>query len=295
MAPDAAPTVELAARIRRHALRMVHHAQASHVGTCLSMADLLAVLYHDILRIDPQRPDWPQRDRFLLSKGHGAAALYAVLAEQGFFPRDLFNTYCDDGSRLPGHVARHGVPGVDFATGSLGHGLAVACGMALAGKRDQGSRIRAGEGGTDGYRVFTLLSDGECDEGSTWEAGLFAPHHRLDNLVAIIDYNKIQSFGRVKDVLNLDPLSDKWRAFGWAVVEIDGHDHDAIRAALRAVPAETHRPTAIIAHTVKGKGVSFMENELLWHYRAPDDAQLAAALAETAGEPPAATGREGTS
>jgi transketolase len=260
---------QLATAIRGHALRMVHRAQASHIGTCLSMADVLAVLYGHALRVDPARPDWPDRDRFVLSKGHGAAILYAVLAERGFFPKAWLDTYCADGSKLWGHVTSHGVPGVEVSTGSLGHGLAIGCGMALAGKRD----------GT-AYRVFVLLSDGECDEGSTWEAVLFAPHHRLSNLVALVDYNKIQSFGRVDEVLDLEPLTAKWRAFRWGVREIDGHDHAAIAAALAETPLEADRPSVIIAHTVKGKGVSFMEGELAWHYKSPNDGQLAQALAE---------------
>jgi len=266
-------STELARRIRCHALRMVHHARASHIGSCLSCADLLAVLYHEILRVDPCRPDWPERDRFILSKGHAAAALYAALAERGFFPVARLGTFGDDGTQLATHVARHGVPGVDFATGSLGHGLPVGAGMALASRRD-GRPCRA----------FVLLSDGECDEGSTWEAALFAAHHCLDNLVAIIDYNKIQSFGRVTEVLGLEPLADKWRSFGWVVRELDGHDHVRIRGELRAVPFTPGRPSVLVAHTIKGKGVSFMEDQLLWHYRSPDDAQLATALAEL-GEP----------
>jgi transketolase len=261
-------TRQLAGRVRAWAVRMVHHANASHIGTSLSMADLLAVLYHSVLHVDPGRPDWPERDRFILSKGHGAAALYATLAERGFFPQAWLKTYCDDGSPLAGHVTHH-VPGVDFSTGSLGHGLSLGCGVALAGQRDGKA-----------YRVFVQLSDGECDEGAVWEAALFAPHHRLDNLVALIDHNKIQSFGSVKEVLDLSPLADKWRAFGWSVREIDGHDHEHIHAALQAVPFESGRPSLVIAHTIKGKGVSYMENALAWHYKSPDDAQLAAALAE---------------
>lgn len=259
----------LAKRIRADALRMVHRANASHVGTCLSMADLLAVLYGRVLRVDPSRPDWPDRDRFILSKGHGAAIVYAVLAERGFFPREWLDTYCRDGSRLGGHICHHGVPGVEISTGSLGHGLSVGCGMALAGKRDRRP-----------YRVFVMLSDGELDEGSNWEPILFAPHHGLDNLVAVVDYNKIQSFGSVEEVLELSPLADKWRAFRWAVREIDGHDYGQIEDALTGLPAEPGRPTAVIAHTVKGRGVSFMEGQLLWHYKSPDEDQLARALRE---------------
>jgi transketolase len=269
MTADREHIAELARRIRVHTLRMVHRAQASHVGTCLSMADLLAVLYGAILRLDPARPDWNDRDRFVLSKGHGAAALYAALAERGFFPLAWLDTYCDDGSRLAGHISHHGVPGVEVSTGSLGHGLSFACGMALAGKRDRRS-----------YRAFALLSDGECDEGSTWEAALFAPHHRLDNLVAVVDYNQIQSFGTVKEVLDLEPFAAKWRSFGWSVREVDGHDHRQVHEALGGVPFQPGRPSVVLAHTVKGKGVGFMENTLDWHYKSPDAGQLARALAE---------------
>ena len=259
----------LAKNIRAHVLRMTHKANASHIGTCLSIADILAVLYQGILRVDPKRPDWPDRDRVILSKGHGAAAAYAVLAECGFFPKEWLETYCQDGEKLPGHITSHGIPGVEVSTGSLGHGLSIGCGTAVAGKRD----------GRD-YKVFVLLSDGECDEGSTWEAALFAPHHHLDNLIAIVDYNKIQSFGTVKEVLDLEPLAEKWRVFGWVVREIDGHDYGELDDALKSTPFESSRPSCIIAHTIKGKGVSFMENQLAWHYKSPDDEQLRLALAE---------------
>jgi transketolase len=258
----------LAVAIRAHALRMTHKANASHVGSCLSIADILAVLYGSVLRISPSLLDWPDRDRFILSKGHAAAAVYAALAECGFFPKEWLDTFCQDGSKLAGHIT-YGVPGVEVSTGSLGHGLSIGCGMALAAKRDRRP-----------YRVFVLLSDGECDEGSTWEAALFAPHHHLDNLIAIVDYNKIQSFGTVKEVLDLEPLADKWCAFRWAVREIDGHDYEQIEDALTSVPFEPGKPSCIIAHTVKGKGVSFMENQLAWHYKSPNEEQLRQALAE---------------
>jgi transketolase len=267
--PHQLSTEELARAIRASALRMVHAANASHIGTCLSTADLLAVLYGEVLRVDPARPDWPERDRFILSKGHGGAIVYAALAERGFFPADWLDTYCRDGSKLGGHIMHKGVPGVEVSTGSLGHGLPIGCGMALAAKRDGRPQ-----------RVFVMLSDGELDEGSNWEAILFAPQHGLDNLVAVVDYNKIQSFGSVKEVLDLDPLADKWRAFRWAVREIDGHDHREIGETLARVPFEPGRPSVVIAHTVKGKGVSFMEDQLAWHYRSPDAGQLALALAE---------------
>lgn len=247
---------------------MVHAANASHIGSCLSMADILAVLYTQILRLDPTEPARGDRDRFILSKGHATAILYAALAERGFFPVSLLQTYCQNGSVLTGHVS-HGVPGVEVSTGSLGHGLPLAVGMALG--------LR---GGRHKARVVCLLSDGECDEGSNWEAILFAPHHRLDNLTAIVDYNKIQSFGRVSEVLGLEPFAEKWRAFGWHVVELDGHDIDALGETLAAVPAAPGKPTAIIAHTVKGRGVSFMEDRLEWHYKSPNAEQLAQALKE---------------
>jgi transketolase len=255
--------------IRATALRLIHRAKSSHAGSALSMADLLAVLYGKILRVDPARPDWPERDRFILSKGHACAALYAVLAERGFFPVEWLETFYQNGGRLPGHVTHSGIPGVEVSTGALGHGLGIACGMALAGKRDG-----------QAYRVFALLSDGECDEGSTWEAALFAPHHHLENLVAIVDYNKIQSLGTVREVLDLEPLAAKWRAFGWAVCEIDGHDCAQIATALEALPLMPGKPTCVIAHTIKGKGVSFMEDKLLWHYRTPDQEEMAQAMAE---------------
>lgn len=255
--------------IRVRAARMIHRAKSSHIGSAFSMADLLAVLYTKTLRIDPKRPDWAGRDRFVLSKGHACAPLYAILAMRGFFPDDWLDDFYNDGAHLVGHATHVGVPGVEVSTGSLGHGLPIACGMALVGKRD-GSP----------YRVFTLLSDGECDEGSVWEAALFAPHHRLDNLIVIIDYNKIQSLGTVKEVLDLEPLAAKWQAFGWAVREIDGHNVQEIERAMTAVPFEAGKPTCVVAHTVKGKGVSFMENKLLWHYRSPNHDEMAKALAE---------------
>lgn len=269
--PTTANVAALARAIRRHALRMCSHAGSSHIGTCLSMADLLAVLYGRILRHDPSNPRMAERDWFLLSKGHGAAALYAVLAERGFFPVAELEKYGDAGSPLLGHASHH-VPGVELSTGSLGHALPVGCGIALAAKRD---------GKTN--RVFVQLSDGELDEGSNWEAILFAPHHKLDNLVVLVDYNKIQSFGRVEEVLGLEPLVDKWSAFGWEVREIDGHDHAAIARALRP-PSRAGIPVVVIAHTVKGKGVAFMENDLAWHYRSPNAEQLKDALTQVDGE-----------
>ena len=260
---------DLARRIRIHAVRMTHRGRSSHVGSSLSMAELLAVLYRRILRLSPETVDDPDRDRLILSKGHGCAGHYAVLAECGFFPPDWLESFYHNGAKLAGHATADGVPGVEVSTGSLGPGLSIACGLALAGKRDQRS-----------YRVFAVLSDGECDEGSTWEAALFAPHHQLDNLTAIVDYNKIQSLGRVKDVLDLDPFAAKWSSFGWAVREIDGHDVDAVERSLCEVPFEPGKPSCVIAHTIKGKGVSFMEDKLLWHYRTPQGEEYERAIAE---------------
>ncbi|MFH1031498.1 MAG: transketolase [Chloroflexota bacterium] len=258
----------LATRIRVHALRMTHQAKSSHIGGCLSVADLLAVLYDRVLKVDPIHPNKADRDRFIMSKGHAAAAVYAVLAESGFFPLDQLRYFYQDGSNLSGHVT-YQVPGVEASTGSLGHGLSMGAGMALAGKAS-----------VQTFRVFVLLSDGELDEGSTWEAALFAPHHHLGNLIAIVDYNKIQSFGTVSEVLDLEPLAEKWKAFGWSVQEIDGHNFKQIESALLSVPFEHRRPSCIIAHTIKGKGVSFMENQLAWHYKHPNDEELRKALAE---------------
>lgn len=259
-----------ARQIRSEAVRMVHRARSSHIGGALSVADLLAVLYGGVLQHDPLRPDWPGRDRFLLSKGHACVAVYAALALRGFFPVEELATFYQDGTRLAGHITT-GIPGVEASTGSLGHGLPIACGLALGLLRDRAPS-----------RVFAILSDGECDEGSTWEAALFAPHHRLDNLVAIVDYNKIQSMGSVAETLALEPFAEKWRAFGWGVREIDGHDVSAIERVLLGAPVEAGRPTCVIAHTVKGKGVSFMENRLLWHYRPPNDDEMKKAIEELA-------------
>lgn len=258
----------LARAIRIDVLRMVHRAKSSHIGSCFSIAEILAVLYRRILNVDPTRPYKGDRDRFILSKGHACAALYSVLATRGFFPRDWLNEFYQDGSKLPGH-ATHTVPGVEVSTGSLGHGLSIGCGMALVGQQERNP-----------FRVFTLLSDGECDEGSVWEAVLFAGHHRLDNLVAIIDANRIQSLGRVSEVLSLDPFCDKWRACRWSVREIDGHNVADIESALESVPFEPGFPSCVIANTTKGRGVSFMQDELLWHYRSPNDQELADALRE---------------
>jgi len=250
-------TLALARRIRRHALDMTSNGGSAHVGAVFSMVDILAVLYGGgFLRYRADNPRWPRRDRFILSKGHAGAGVYATLAEVGFFPVEVLQQHYLNGSKLSGHVSHKGIPGVELSTGSLGHGLGVAAGMAKALK------LRGAE-----ERVFALLSDGECDEGSTWEAALFAQHHQLDNLVAIVDYNKIQSLAPVSETLALEPFRQKWESFNWAVVEVDGHDHNSLAAAFRRLPLRANSPSLVLAHTTKGKGVSFMENAVLWHYR----------------------------
>jgi len=259
---------ELARRIRKHALRMTSRGGSSHIGAVFSMADLVAVLYADVLDFDPREPRWAGRDRFILSKGHAGAGIYAALAESGFFPPAQLDTHYQDGSLLSGHVSHKGIPGVEFSTGSLGHGLPVGTGMAYGGQLDG-----------HGFRVFVLLSDGECDEGSNWEAILFAAHHKLRNLYAVVDYNKIQSLATVADTIALEPFVDKWVSFGWEVREVDGHDHAQLKQALDA-PSASGKPVCVIAHTVKGKGVSFMENTVLWHYRTAKGEEYARALEE---------------
>ena len=261
-------TRKLAHQVRTHALRMTSIGGGAHIGAIFSCADILAVLYGGILHVDPTDPKSPTRDRFVLSKGHAGGGLYAALAERGFFPVEQLLTHYQDGSDLSGHVS-HKLPGVDVSTGSLGHGLSIAAGMAYAAQLKSAS-----------HSVFCLLSDGECDEGSTWEAALFAAHHGLSNLVAIVDYNRIQGIAPVAEVIELAPFAEKWTAFGWAVREVDGHDHQALRTTLAAAPFAPGKPSCLLAHTVKGKGVSFMENSVLWHYRIPRGAEFDAALAE---------------
>jgi len=264
----------LALRIRRHAVQMTHLGKSSHLGAVLSMADIVAVLYGAVLAKRPDQPNWPDRDRFVLSKGHAGAGVYAALAETGFFPVERLRDHCANGSALCGHLSHIDVPGAEFSTGSLGHGLPVATGMALAAKRDGKN-----------HRIFVLLSDGECDEGSNWEAILFAAHHRLSNLVAIIDYNKIQSLAPVAETLALEPLAGKLKCFGWKVLEVDGHHHGQLISALSINPAANEPPSCVIAHTTKGKGVSFMENTVLWHYRSPQGEEYLRALNELEGKP----------
>jgi transketolase len=264
---------DLARKIRGHCLCMTHRGKSGHLGSMLSMAEILAVLYERILRVDPKNPKWPDRDRFVLSKGHGGAAVYAVLTEKGFFPKEWMQGYYRDEGKLMGHISHH-VPGVEFSTGSLGHGLPVACGMAVAAKRT---------GKT--HRIFCLMSDGDCDEGSSWEAMLFAAQHYLDNLTVMVDYNKVQALGHVKDVLDLEPFSAKVRDFGWEPREIDGHDVEQVDRELQVVPWAPGRPSWLICHTIKGKCVSWMENTVACHYGSVSDEELEKALAEVGCEP----------
>ncbi|MEY4298806.1 MAG: hypothetical protein RIR25_42 [Verrucomicrobiota bacterium] len=264
----------IAAKLRGEVIELSHRAKTPHLGSSLSCIDLLVALYWDFLRIDPQQPDSPERDRFILSKGHAAPALYTTLCERGFFPRKLIEEYGHDGAALAEQPAPGCAPGVEWATGSLGHGLSAGLGMALAGriqKRD--------------YRTVVLLSDGECNEGSVWEAAMFAAAQKLGPLTVLVDYNKWQATGRSEEVMALAPLRDKWEAFGWESYEIDGHDFAEILTALACaeLPDRT-KPLAIIAHTIKGRGVSFMEDDNNWHYRIPSAEELAAARKELLGK-----------
>lgn len=252
-------SAELAWRIRRHGIEMTHVSQGSHIGSILSVADIVAVLYADVADADPADPGRADRDRIILSKGHAGAAIYAALAEKGFLAVDELLTHYADGSRLSGHVSHKGVPGVEFSTGSLGHGLSVAAGMAYAAKLDGKP-----------HRVFVILGDGECDEGAVWEAALVANHYALDNLTAVIDRNRMQSLDDTEKTIALEPFAAKWQAFGWDVHQVNGHDHDQLRYAFDAARSASG-PSVIIAETVKGKGVSFMENDILWHYRFPHE------------------------
>ena len=256
----------LATRIRQNALRMVHRAKASHIASALSIVDILAVLYGQVMRFDPADEKSAPRDRFILSKGHACVAVYSTLAEVGLIEKAQLQTYGDDFSWLMNHIS-HKVKGVEFSTGSLGHGLPFGVGKALAAKTR----------GVD-WKTFVLLGDGEMDEGSNWEALMFAAHHKLSHLTAIIDYNKLQSLDTTANTLGLEPLVDKLVAFGAVVHEVDGHNHTALRLALEKRPDT--KPNVVVAHTTKGKGVSFMENSVAWHYKNPNDEQLALALAE---------------
>ena len=254
---------QLAWKIRRHGVEMTHLSGGSHLGAILSVADIVATLYTDVMNYDPENPKWEGRDRFILSKGHAGASIYAALAENGFFEVEELKTHYQNGSRLSGHVSHH-LPGVDFSTGSLGHGLPAATGFAYALKKD-GRKERS----------FVVMGDGECDEGSVWEAALFANHFRLQNLCAIVDHNHMQSLDFQENTLEMENFGDKWRSFGWNVIEIDGNNHTELKEAFKKVDVymndENHKPTIVIANTIKGYGIPFMENDILWHYRFPHD------------------------
>ena len=253
---------QLAWLIRRHGIEMTHISHGSHIGAILSVADIVAVLYNDMANISPENLKDENRDRIILSKGHAGAAIYAALAEKGFFDKEELKTHYADGSRLSGHVSHKGVPGVEFSTGSLGHGACVAAGMALNAKLDKKP-----------YYTYAIVGDGECDEGSIWEMALFANQFKLNQFVVIVDHNKMQSLDFCENTLSLAPFADKWKSFGWNVLDIDGHNHDELRAAFAKAKESEDKPTVIIANTVKGKGVSFMEFDILWHYRFPHEGE----------------------
>ncbi len=258
--------LKITKNIRKALLLMNHRSNASHSGSALSIVDMLAVLYFKYLNINPSNPKDEKRDRFILSKGHASSALYATLAERGFFPKEFLDSFYVDNGILPGHVDMEAAPGLECAAGSLGHGLSIAVGMAVAAKYQKTKS-----------KVVVMISDGELNEGSIWEPLLLAPHINLNNLTVIVDYNKIQSFGITNEVINLEPLNKKLKTFNWDVIEIDGHNFSEIESALNK---KTTAPKFIIAHTIKGKGVSFMENKLEWHYRSPNKELLEHAYKE---------------
>ena len=258
-----------ACKIRIGAIEAVHAAKSGHPGGSLSAADILAYLYFNEMNIDPANPEKADRDKFVLSKGHAAPALYAALAEKGFFDKDILKTLRKFGSILQGHPDMKHIPGIDMSTGSLGQGFSAACGIALAGKID-----------AKDYRVYSIIGDGESEEGQIWEAAMFGAHYKLDNLVAIVDNNGLQIDGKVTDVMNPTPLDEKFAAFGWNVLVIDAHDFEQIAAACKAARECKGKPTAVICKSVKGKGVSFMENQVGWHGKAPNKEQYEAAVAE---------------
>lgn len=259
-----------AIQIRMDLLKMIHRAKAGHTGGSLSNTDILTALYYRVMRIDPQRPDWEDRDRFIASKGHSVESLWCILADRGFFPVEELETFSQFGTRLIGHPNNE-VPGIEMNTGALGHGLSISVGMALASKRN----------GQD-YRVFCLMGDGEQAEGSIWEAAMAGAHYKLDNLIGIVDRNRLQISGSTEEVIGLEPLEEKWAAFGWHVISLDGNDMSALVQAFESLPAAANKPTLIMANTVKGKGVSFAENSPQWHHRVPSDAELEKALMELA-------------
>jgi len=258
-----------AVKIRRAIIEMTHAAKSGHPGGSLSSVEILTALYFNIMRIDPARPDWEDRDRFVLSKGHASPVLYATLALKGYFPEEELSGFRRIDRMLQGHPDMKGTPGVEMSTGSLGQGLSAACGMALAAKLDKKD-----------FRVFALIGDGEAQEGMIWEASMAAVHYRLDNLTVFLDHNGLQIDGPNRQVMSVEPLTDKWKAFGWEVLEVDGHSPEEIISAAKRAEGVKDRPTMIIAKTIKGKGVSFMENEADWHGKAPGDEDRDIALKE---------------
>jgi transketolase len=262
---------KMAKQLRRDVITMIATAGSGHPGGSLSAADIVTALYFKVMRHDPKNPQWPDRDRFVLSKGHAAPILYAALAECGYFPVEELSTLRKLDSRLQGHTDRTLTPGVEMSAGSLGQGLSYGIGMTLAGRLDNRD-----------YQVYVLLGDGECDEGQVWEAAMFAPHHKVGNLTAIVDHNDLQLSGRVCDIMGIEPLTDKWRAFNWHVLEINGHDMGEILKALKKAREIKGKPTVIIAHTIKGKGVSFMEGNVDFHGKAPTPQEAEIALKELA-------------
>jgi len=275
--PDTGDPAVLAWLIRRNGLEMSRISRGSHIGSVFSVAEIIAVLYTGILHVDPKNPQMPDRDRLILSKGHAGSAVYAALAETGFFPVEELKHHYENGSILSGHVSHKGIPGAEVSTGSLGHGLSIGAGMAM------GARMNG-----EDWRTWVVLGDGECDEGSVWEAALQAAQFRLDRLVAVVDYNHMQSLFTVEKTLQLEPFEAKWKDFGWNAESVDGHDVRALRAAFeRAMGnAGSGKPSVVLAHTVKGKGVSFMENNILWHYRTPQGEEYEAALKELEAQRP---------
>jgi transketolase len=259
----------LARSIRRHDIQMIHRAKLGHIGGEMSAIDILTTLYFAVLHVDPQQPTMPDRDRFILSKGHSAAALYTTLAHAGFFPLDELHTFMQPLSKLNGHPDRNKVPGVETNTGPLGHGLPVAVGAALASKLQDAT-----------WGVFALTGDGELQEGSNWEAAMAGAHYQLDNLTVIVDRNRLQQGAGTEETMRLEPLADKWRAFGWSVTELDGHDYGQLLDTFARVPFEQSTPNCIIAHTHKGQGISFMQDKVAWHHKVPNAEELAMALAE---------------
>jgi transketolase len=258
-----------AAKVRMHIIDEVYSAASGHPGGSLSCTDILTALYFSEMNVDPNKPLWEDRDRFVLSKGHCSPALYAVLAEKGFFPKEDLLTFRKIDSYLEGHPSMRSVPGVDMSTGSLGQGISAAVGMAMAGKLDKKD-----------YRVYSILGDGELQEGQVWEASMAAAHYKLDNLTAFLDYNGLQIDGKITDVMSPEPVADKFEAFGWNVLKVDGHDIEGIIGAVNKARETEGKPTIIIAATIKGKGVSFMENQAGWHGSAPNNEQRDQAIAE---------------